>query len=596
MQKTYDSVGWEHLRMHDDLDQTKKRKPHQYLGIFLSTEGLSKPSLARAQLDVQFFTNFVLKKTISDKQFSYLVSVVFHLIVAYKTQFSFASLNMCVKWDTMICKGLKFKSGLLFNFLNYAIHHSFLYDLKSFEQVQAENKSTSVVSFANSVGILGHLFVHKLHDLQVLSWRPFGLPSVLKFCEFEVVYSHLLKVDSDHLFLFMDGFLNGLDTLGIKAGAVVFFEDINLNLGVEVSELVSSTMTELQAIALVLECVPSSCLINLFLNSQTALDVCKSELRLIRPDFRNQCWIECCHIANVIHQKNLDVNWVKVRGHSGVLGNEQADAFTGAAALSNVHLFHIINEHFFRAGGAPVSSNARHFIHGVFQSIHRAYWEVGSNSWVLVNSLHANVDWFRSFLVWHLNLHLAAGFISTHTAGLWMYFMKTLHHHLPVAVHKRLYNRGYFSVICLFCSDVEISDHVFLCPFDVAGHTRLVEVHVSVWEGFVFNKWYRESVAVFKDFKIAIQNIVAFVCEFCLVFHNDIWLVHAKHWAVMEKNGIILHNGSVPISVSGFFSVLSANVVRLLGIADVFGVGFGFHKSCLFFAGISDVVSVHIST
>ncbi|KAG9293421.1 hypothetical protein G9A89_009145 [Geosiphon pyriformis] len=150
----------------------KRGEPHQYLGIFLSTEGLSKPSLAKTHLDVWFFTNLVLRKAISDKQFSYLVSAVFHLIIAYRTQFSFVPISVCAKWDAMIHKGLKSKSGLLLDFLNDAIHHLSLYRLKSFEQVQAENKSTAVVCFANSVGILGHLFAHRSHDLQVLSWHP----------------------------------------------------------------------------------------------------------------------------------------------------------------------------------------------------------------------------------------------------------------------------------------------------------------------------------------------------------------------------------------------------------------------------------------
>ncbi|KAG9300721.1 hypothetical protein G9A89_023519 [Geosiphon pyriformis] len=150
----------------------KKRESHQYLGIFLSTEDLSKSSLAKARLDVQFFTNLVLRKTISEKQFSYLVSMVLHPIIAYRTQFSFVSISVCAKWDTLICKGLKSKSGLPLDFPNNAIHHPSLYGLKSFEQVQAKSKSAAVVCFANSVGILGHLLVHRSHDLQVLSWRP----------------------------------------------------------------------------------------------------------------------------------------------------------------------------------------------------------------------------------------------------------------------------------------------------------------------------------------------------------------------------------------------------------------------------------------
>ncbi|KAG9306816.1 hypothetical protein G9A89_005717 [Geosiphon pyriformis] len=702
----------------------KRGEPYRYLGIFLSTEGLSKPSLAKTRLDVRFFTNLVLKKTISDKQFSYLVLVVLYPIIAYKTQFSFVLISVCAKWDIMIHKGLKSKFGLPLDFPNDAIHHPSLYGLKSFEQVQAESKSAAVVCFANSVGILGHLFAHRSYDLQVLSWCPrhsllfpshinvsslnnflagviwiflgcdlslgglvtnvfcfqkgtpmsivlgklafykcvfslwqYGIAfveqlhnqtgsvfewrtfkqwkrldprgpipdwfnavvhflsgsgsspicsllplnvdssNILESCEFDVVCNRLLEVDSNRLSVFTDGSLCGLGTLGMEAGTTVFFEDIDLGLGVEVSGL---------AIALALECVPSSCLVNLFLDSQAALDACKSELMLGCPDFRNRCWVEHHHISNVIRRKNLDINWIKVRGHSEVLDNKCADTLARAAASSGVHLPHRINEHFLKAGSTVVSGNSKHFV-------------------LLVDSLRADVDWVRSCSVWHLDSHLATGFTSARTAGYRTYFIKALHHRLPVAVQKRLYNKRYPSVMCLFCGDVEISDHVFSCPFNAGNRARLMNAHASVWEmrlglshstscvlqllsactsnavvgaaickGFVFNKWYCESFSVFKDSKMVAQNIVAFVRDFCLAFHDGIWLVRAKHRAVMEKSGLIPHNGSIPVSVSGLPSVLSSNMVRLLGIADAIGIGFEFRRSSLFFSGIGNLVSVHI--
>ncbi|KAG9293046.1 hypothetical protein G9A89_016408 [Geosiphon pyriformis] len=568
---------------------TKKGEPYRYLGIFLSTEGLSKSSLAKARLDVQFFTNLVLRKAISYKQFSYLVSAVLHSIIAYRTQFSFVPISVCAKWDTMIRKSLKSKSGLPLDFSNNTIHHPSLYRLKSFEQIQAESKLAAVVCFANSS------------------------------CEFDVVCNRLLKVDSNCLSLFTDGSLCGLGTLDMKADAAVFFKDIDLGLGVEVSGLVSSIMTELQAIALALECVPPSRSVNLFSDSQAALNACKSELMLERPDFRNRCWVERHHIFNVIHRKNLDVNWIKVRGHSGVLGNECANTLARAATSSDVCLPYRIDEHFLKAGGTVVSGNSRHFVHGVFHSIYYAHWEVGSGSRVLVDSLRIDVDWFRSCSVWHPDSYLAAGFTSVHTAGSQTYFMKALHYHLPVAVQKWLYNKEYPSVMCLFCSDVEISnyvfscpfdagDHVFLCLFDAGDYARLINTYASllsactsdavvstaICKGFVFNEWYCESLSVFKNSKTVAQNIVAFVHEFCLAFCDDIWLVRVKHRAVIEKGGLVSCDDSISISVSGLSLVLSSSVVRLLGIADALGVSFGFCKSSLFFSGVSNLVSVHI--
>ncbi|KAG9302477.1 hypothetical protein G9A89_006441 [Geosiphon pyriformis] len=110
------------------ISVARKEKSHQYLGIFLSTEGLSKPSLTKAHLDICFFTNLVLKKA-----------------------FSFVSISVCNKWDALICKGLKLKSGLLLDFSGNTIYYPSFYDLKSFLQCQSESKIASLISFTNSV-------------------------------------------------------------------------------------------------------------------------------------------------------------------------------------------------------------------------------------------------------------------------------------------------------------------------------------------------------------------------------------------------------------------------------------------------------------
>ncbi|KAG9296907.1 hypothetical protein G9A89_006862 [Geosiphon pyriformis] len=82
-------------------------------------------------------------------------------------------LLVCNKWNALVHKVLKSKSGLLHDFSNDALYHLYLYNLKTFKQVQAKDKSASVVAFANSVGILGHLFFYRSHNLQVLSWQPY---------------------------------------------------------------------------------------------------------------------------------------------------------------------------------------------------------------------------------------------------------------------------------------------------------------------------------------------------------------------------------------------------------------------------------------
>ncbi|KAG9303095.1 hypothetical protein G9A89_005053 [Geosiphon pyriformis] len=418
---------------------------------------------------------------------------------------------------------------------------------------------------------------------------------VLRSHEFGIIGASLFNSNVGHFSVYTDRSLSDLGTVDMKAGAAVFFEDIGMGLGVGVSELMSSILTELQAIALALKCIPSSHLVNLFSDSQAALNACKLEMELVCPDFRNWCWIERRHIVNVI----------------------RPDKLARAAALSGWHLSYSVDECYLRGGGAAISGNSRHFVQDIFWSVHRAHWEISCGMKVVADSLHTDIDWFKLSLVWHPDSHMAAGFQT--------YFIKALHHQLPVTMHKWLYDKHYPSVVYLFCGDVEVSDHVFSCSFDANGHAQLLDAHAAVWsvcsdldhsssgvsqlmstcifnisvnttlcKGFVFKNWFCESVSVFKDSRIAGQNIVVFVCGFSLAFWEDIWLVRAKHHAFMEKNGLILCDGSVPVSIFGLSLGLSSGVTWLLGVVEAIDVGFGFHKSCLFFSGTRGEVSVHI--
>ncbi|KAG9293949.1 hypothetical protein G9A89_019287 [Geosiphon pyriformis] len=710
----------------------KKGESYQYLGIFLSTEGLSKPSLAKAHSDIRFFTNLVLKKVVSDKQFLYLVLAVLHPIVSYRTQFSFIPIGVCGKWDALIHKGLKLKSGLPLNFPNDVVYHPLFYGLKSFSQVQFENKIASLVGFANSGGILGHLFSHRSHDLQVLCWHPVhplcspvcicvsasnnflaGMVRVLVNCNvslggslvssfwsygrvpmsevlgesrflkflpslrwygivfvnqlrdrygavydwytfkqwkkldshgpvpewfkhsvlflnsvrsscdqslvlrdgsplnilesggFVSIRDHLLVTGASSLSVYTDGSLSGLGTVGCRAA--VFFEDIGLGLGVRVLGLMLSTLAELQAVALALECVPPSSSVCLFSDSQSALNACRLELDLVCPDFCNQCWVERCHIVNIICSKKLRVSFRKMKSYSGVSGNEHADTIADAASLSNWYLPPCLSEHFLAADGDVVSGNLRHFVRDIYCSICHARWEVGSGSGVLVGSLSSEVDWPRSSLVWHPDLHMAAGFTSRYSSSVRTYFIKSLYHRLPVAVRKRLYDKRYPSVLCLYCGEMEVSDYVFSCKVDKSVRCQLLNSHLlsssvfdssvsmALFKGFVFNGWFSEAVSVFHDPKIAVLEIVKFVHSLGFAFRKDVWLIRAKHCAYIEKNRLIPLDGSAVVSVHGLASRFSAGVVRLLGITSALGVHFGFHKACLFFSGIGESVSVHIA-
>ncbi|KAG9288525.1 hypothetical protein G9A89_015731 [Geosiphon pyriformis] len=173
-----------------------------------------------------------------------------------------------------------------------------------------------------------------------------------------------------------------------KAGTTAYFKDINLGLDVGVLGLMSSTLAEMQAIALALECIPLSSSVYLYLDSQSVLDACRLKLGLVCPDFCNQCWIEYWYVINIICNKNLKVSWHKVKGYSGQFFSP------------------CLSKCFLMTDGNIVSGNSRHFL--------------GSGSKFLTSSLLSE----------HSDLHMATGFISRSSVNICTYFIKALYHHL----------------------------------------------------------------------------------------------------------------------------------------------------------------------
>ncbi|KAG9300752.1 hypothetical protein G9A89_023550 [Geosiphon pyriformis] len=402
-----------------------------------------------------------------------------------------------------------------------------------------------------------------------------GLQSVLVSPGFMLVCDRLSRISHGDISVYTDGSLMNLGTRNCAAGAGVFFSDIDLSLGIGMSDLLSSTLAEIQAIALALVCVPSFSSVCLFSDSQAALD---------------------------------------------------AYAIARASSHSGWFLPSHLNARFLLVDGRVISGNFRHFVHDIFCSVCYAHWEVGSGSKFLPASSLVDVNWFCSLLVWHLDSHMAAGHTSKPIADAHTFFMKTLYHWLPVAIRKHLYNRWYSSVLCLYYGKMETSDHVFSCEIDKFAHLQILSTHFKSWielsglslssfcmlqllsscasdisvsmalfKGFVFSDWSQEAVNLFKASEVVNLNIVEFVRSLGLAFKSNIWLVWVKYHVFMERNNLIPLDGSFSISVPGSAFRISAGVVRLLGVAEACGVHFGFCKHCSFFSGIGDSVSVHIA-
>ncbi|KAG9291414.1 hypothetical protein G9A89_021832 [Geosiphon pyriformis] len=471
----------------------------------------------------------------------------------------------------MIRKGFKLKAGLSWDFPNEVLYHFSLYDLKTFKQIQAKIKSASVINFSNAFGVVGQLFGHWFLDLQVLNWASLNLlqflvrlwispsnnflagivhiflnnnislvnnlPSAflnfsrysvsgvlgsslyynwvgllkrfgVAFCnrlldkhasssdnlivdvnnvlissQFSNVKNSLLEVWSNSISVFTDRSLKELGSTDVAEGAVAFFPEIKLGIRVKIVGLLSSIMAKLQTVALVLECVSFFCLVEVCLDSQAALDACVSELKMGVPNFFNCCWMEKKHIVNLVSQKNISVVWSKVKGHSGVMSNDCADVLAGISVHSSLLL--------------PTNFCESHTL----------------ENW-------PHIDWVRTVAIWHPDLGMLSGLTSRASASLHFYFMKAVYGRLPVAVRKRLYNKNYPGILCLYCGEVEFSNHVFTCSKKAVSHMVLetllscvhdIGLYALLCKNFVLVGWFEEAVWIFENCKKTAQILTDFV-------------------------------------------------------------------------------------
>ncbi|KAG9305881.1 hypothetical protein G9A89_016533 [Geosiphon pyriformis] len=477
----------------------KKGETHRYLEIFLLTKSLSKPSLAKAYLDVCFFVNVVLRKTITDKQFSYLVSAILQSIVNYCTQFSFVSSNVCRKWDALVRKSLKLKASLPHDFFDAALHHLSLYGLKSFKQIQTKSKLAAVIVFSNASSILGRLFDYRFLDLQVLDWaslNPLQFPvrlflhddgalssgltradqlsglNILASKEFSDLHSSLHKLWSGFFVIYTDGSLKDYGSSGVAGGAAAYFPTIDCRISVRVC-------------------------------------------------------------------------------YSGIGGNIKADAAAGVVICSQFSLSVEVREWLLIAEGSVMSDNVCHFVRNMFRSVCRIHWETGPDHNVIQSSLIKYVNWSAISRVWHPDSHMLAGSISWKSSVLQFYLMKAVHHHLPVVVRKRLYDKNYSGILCLLCREVKLPNHVFSCAINADVYNEILAETTVFWvslmssyvspssavlwffgccssdislysamcKRFVMSDWCLETVEVLKNRKMAVGIVVNFVRSVAEMYH-----------------------------------------------------------------------------
>ncbi|KAG9303845.1 hypothetical protein G9A89_018742 [Geosiphon pyriformis] len=488
----------------------------------------------------------------------------------------------------MIKKRLRAKAFLPKDFPIEALYYSSLYGLKPFKQVQAEAKiaSTSLNSLCHPIKLrvcslnnflagivkifldMGVSLVNKLSSAFCKSGY-FSMSEILDvLCYFDVVHSlkhfGVAFVWFSKTFVYMCGSLvdlnNGKELNIFTDGSLSGLSTLGMACGAAAyfSEIDLGVGVRVQIIAVALECVLLSCSVVIYFDSQVALDA-----------------------------------YVKVKEHFGVFGNDQTNTMACAAFQSSLFLPVEIHDRFFVADSLVVST--------------------GLGVSVLTSLLLHCIDWKCTASVWHLDFHMLTGFTSRRLAALCTYLIKTVHDKLSVAVHKRLYDIGYPSVLCLMCDDIKFSNHAFTCSVNLLLHLEIVANHIGLWKslvrvhlfalssvlntlanasdvciyavlckGFVFQNWIGETISIFRNRKKAQSIVVEF-------------LLRSKFRVGMKKIGLVYNDDRVFALPRGLSRLLSDGVVHMLGVVESFAVSFGSYRHCLFFSGLDNSNRILIS-
>ncbi|KAG9304928.1 hypothetical protein G9A89_003096 [Geosiphon pyriformis] len=125
-------------------------------------------------------------------------------------------------------------------------------------------------------------------------------------CDFSYVSKHLLNSGLGSIPVYTNGSVKNLGLLCACDGAATYFLNVDTGVRVKMDGLLSSTLAEMQAIALALECMPISHSVDLYTDSQASLDILPYQFLIVegKSVFEN-----AHHIAKKLFNAVYTVGW-----------------------------------------------------------------------------------------------------------------------------------------------------------------------------------------------------------------------------------------------------------------------------------------------
>ncbi|GBC02443.1 hypothetical protein RclHR1_04620010 [Rhizophagus clarus] len=265
------------------------------------------------------------------------------------------------------------------------------------------------------------------------------------------------------------------DNYYVSMGAGVYIKDQQnreYKIATKVRNWPSSTRSEIIAILLALMAVPEEADVVIYTDSKCALDdilTWNTKSARAKEKTTNHCIL--FRINQIRIEKRINIEFVKVKGHSNVRGNDEADrlAVEGSSSNSqfNFNIEHTSQEYRYipTFEHIPIEPSLKKFIIQFLNTYNAMEWSLLQSN---REHCHMNVRQIAWEITWGL-LNQFRGFRcrSSREHHMFVFMVKLLHRCLPLGNVLLQRKRDIYSHYrCQNCSGncVEDWDHLFECP------------------------------------------------------------------------------------------------------------------------------------